>query len=101
MKTLINTLAIAILSLFFVSTGHTADGKKMDHDGIMMKDGKMMVHKDGKSMAMDKEMTLDNGTKVMMDGTCMMKDGTKTMMKNGDMVHMDGTMMTGKMKDKK
>lgn len=64
---------------------------KMDH--IMMKDGKMMVMKGGKSMMMEEDMTLSDGTKVMKDGTMTMKDGTTKMMKEGEMCTMDGKMM--------
>ena len=48
-------------------------------DCIMMKDGKMMVMKGGKSMVMDKEMMMSNGSKVMPNGEVMTKGG-KTMM---------------------
>ncbi len=98
MKTLIKTLAIAILSLSFVSAGFTADDKEMMTDGVMMKDGKMMVMKDGKSTMMTEEMTMKDGTKVMTDGAVTMKDGKKMMMKEGDMMTMEGMMMKGDMK---
>jgi hypothetical protein len=62
-------------------------------DCCMMKDGKMMMIKDGKKMAMDTDMTMPNGTMVMKDGTCTMKDGTKMVMKEGDRMDMDGNMM--------
>lgn len=93
MKTPIKILAVAILSLSFVSTGFTADDKEMMKDHIMMKDGKVMMIMQGKSMPLDKELTLSNGAKVTVDGSVTMKDGTKTMMKEGDMMSMDGTMM--------
>ncbi len=92
MKTLTKFLAVAILSLSFVSTGFS-DDKEMMKDHIMMKDGKVMMIKDGKSMPADKELTLSNGTKVTVDGSVTMKDGTKTMMKEGDMMSMDGEMI--------
>lgn len=75
---------------------------KMDHnmamkkDHVMMKDGKMHVMKDGKTMPMDKDMTMANGTVVMTDGMCTMKDGKTMTMKEGDMMDMNGKM--GKMK---
>jgi len=95
MKTLIKTLIVALLGLSFVSTGFTADDKEAMKDHLMMKDGKMMVMKEGKTMMMEKEMMLKDGTKVMADGTVMMKDGKKMMMKNDDMITMDGKMMKG------
>lgn len=68
-----------------------------DMDGVMMKDGKMMMMKDGKPAGqMTKEMTMSNGTKVMPDGSMMAKDGGKMMMmKDGQMMMMDGKMMDG------
>ena len=99
MKIPIKILAVVILILSFVPTGFTADDKEMMKDHIMMKDGKVMMIKEGKSMPMDKELTLTNGTKVTADGTVTMKDGTKTMMKEGDMMSMDGEMMKHDAKD--
>lgn len=86
-------LAVAILSLSFVSGGFSADNKEIMKDHIMMKDGKVMMIKEGKSMPLDKELPLSNGAKVTPDGTVMMKDGTKTMMKEGDMMGLDGEMV--------
>jgi hypothetical protein len=92
MKTPIKLLAVAILSLSFVSTGFPADDAMMK-DHIMMKAGKVMMIKEGKSMPLDKELTLGNGAKVTPDGAVTMKDGTKMMMKEGDMMSMDGEMV--------
>lgn len=66
---------------------------KASRDGVMMRDGKMWVIKDGKSTAMTAEMTMSNGTKVMTDGTYMTKDGKKMKMKNGESMRMDGELM--------
>lgn len=78
--------------------------KEMQHpkiDHIMMLNGKMLVMKDGKTMPMEKEMTMKNGTKCMTDGTCIAKDGKRTMMKEGEMMDMDGKMMIVLTKDHK
>ena len=99
MKTPIKLLAVAILSLSFVSAGFTADDTDMAKNHIMMKDGKVMMIMQGKGMPLDKELTLGNGTKVMVDGTVTMKDGTKMMMKEGDMMNMDGEMVKHDAKD--
>ena len=66
---------------------------KMKKDCVMMEDGKMMVMKGGKTMGMDKDMTLTNGATVMTDGSVKMKDGTSKQLKNGDCMYMDGKMM--------
>lgn len=64
---------------------------KIDH--IMMKDQKMMVIKDGKMMLMEKEMTLKNGTKCLVNGTCISSDGKKSILKEGEMMDMNGNML--------
>ena len=63
-----------------------------NHDGVMMKEGKMMVMKNGQTMALTQDMILANGTTIMANGTVKMKDGTTTTLKEGDYVKMDGTM---------
>jgi len=74
-----------------------------DMDGVMMKDAKMMMMKDGKAAEpMSKEMTMSDGTKVKPDGSIMMKDGKMMKMKDGQMMTMDGKMMdSGKAMEKK
>jgi hypothetical protein len=66
-------------------------------DCVMMKDGKMMVEKGGKTMDMDKSMTMSNGSVVMPDGSVKMKNGTTKMLKDGDCVYMNGKMTSMKM----
>ena len=87
-----------------VSTGVFAQ-EKMDKmatkkDVVMMKDGKMMMIKEGKTMTMDKDVVLKNGTTVMVDGSIKMKDGKMEKMKNGDAMDMDGNKMKPKTKPK-
>ena len=67
------------------------DSAKMK-DCCMMKDGKMMVMKDGKTIPMEKDMTMKNGTKCTTTGECTMKDGKKMMMNEGDCMDMNGKM---------
>ena len=62
------------------------------HDYVTMKDGKMMVMKEGTMTPMEKDMEMTNGTKVMTDGSVMKKDGNRIMMKEGDKVYMNGAM---------
>ena len=70
--------------------------QEMSSDGIMMKDGVMMVNKNGKTMQMDTEMTLENGMRVMTDGTYIDKNGSTMRMKNGDSMNMAGKIMSMK-----
>jgi hypothetical protein len=79
------------------------DHGKMDHkmkDCVMMKDGKMMVMKDGQKTEMTEDMTLTNGTTVMKDGSVKTSDGKTMTLKNGDWVDMDGKMGSKMSKDK-
>ena len=71
----------------------TMDGNLTKRDRLMLKDGKMVVVKDGKSAPMEMEMTLENGSKVMMDGTVVMKDGTTKKIADTEMILMDGKIM--------
>src|SRR5215469_10097473 len=92
-------LAFAALT---ISLGVFAQGN-MDHkmkDCCMMKDSKMWCMKDGKTMAMDKDMTMKNGTVVMKDGTVKEKNGKTWKMKNGESVDMEGKMMDMAKNDK-
>jgi Domain of unknown function (DUF6799) len=89
------SLIVTAFALLFLSaaagTTHAAEIA-----GVMMKDGKMMMMKDGKATGpMDHDMTMSNGTKVMTDGTMIMKDGSQMHMKDGQMMMMEGKMMDG------
>ena len=81
-----------LIAAMLMAGGVAMAQNAMSNDGVMMKDGKMMVLKDGKTMPMTKEMTMSDGTKVMPDGSVMKKDGTKMMMKDGDGMNMSGMM---------
>jgi hypothetical protein len=63
-------------------------------DGVMMKNGKMMMVKDGQFTVLDHEMTMSNGTTVMADGTWTKKDGTKMKMNEGEHIDMDGKLIS-------
>ena len=94
-KTLKNLIALTVVSAVSVGTLMAGEMKEdaMMHDGVMMKHGKMMVMKDGKTMKMAEDMTMSDGTMVMKDGMVKMKDGKTMKMKNGEMVMMDGKVM--------
>jgi len=62
MKTPIKILPLVIPGLSFVSAGFTDDDKQMLKDHIMMTHGEVMMIKEGKSMPLDKEITLSDGT---------------------------------------
>ena len=73
---------------------------KASHDQVMMRDGKLWVSKDGKTVPMTSDMTMSNGTKLMTDGSYTTKDGKKMKMKNGDSMNMDGQVMKSDMPKK-
>jgi hypothetical protein len=82
-----------MLALVLLAVGIKAqDPKKTEHkkDYVVMKEGKMMVVKDGKTTALDKEMTLADGTRVMSDGKVMMKDGSTKLLRDGESIPLSG-----------
>lgn len=63
----------------------------MHEDGIVMKDGKLMLIKNGEKTAMTQnEISLTDGTIVKKDGTIIRKDGTRTPLNNGEHISMLG-----------
>lgn len=104
MKRIIVLATALFLGLAVSAQEKTMDKKadqKMDHKMamkhcVMMKDGKMMMAKNGDTTAMEKNMTMSNGTMVMTDGMCKMKDGKTMKMQDGDCMCMDGKMMKKK-----
>ena len=70
----------------------TPDGgaKVVIKDCCMMKDGKMVMQKDGKITPMETAMTMENGTVCDINGECTTKEGKKMMMKEGDCMEMSG-----------
>ena len=67
-------------------------------DGVVMKNGKLMMVKNGKKTLMDHEMSMGNGMKVLSNGTIIKKDGTKMMMKEGQYMDMAGNLRNTKTK---
>ena len=65
-------------------------------DGVLMKDGKMMMMKDGKATApMTADMPMPDGTMVTTSGVVKMKDGETKQLNNGEMMLMNGHIMKG------
>jgi hypothetical protein len=86
-----------LLTVCFTASNAFAQTKykhphKILKDCCMMKDGKMMCMKAGKTMPMDKDLTMKNGTKCMTTGDCIMKDGKTMKMKEGECIDMSGKM---------
>jgi hypothetical protein len=70
------------------TTDHAVDYKK---DCLMMKEGRMFMTKDGKTIDMVGDVTLNDGSVVNQKGVVKMKDGSTKLMHNGDCVDMNGT----------
>jgi hypothetical protein len=87
-------LIVAILILLpFASAPDAAE-----MDGVMMRNGKMMIVKHGKpAMPMDDDITMVNGTVVSADGNVKLKGGREFRMRNGQMMTTDGHLMKGGM----
>ena len=91
-------VTLAVVGLFLSVSFLASPVLAVEKDGIMMKDGKLMMMHDGREVSrMDREMTLSNGTKIMMNGKMKMKNGKEMQLQEGQMVMMDGKMMEVKM----
>jgi hypothetical protein len=95
---------LILFAAFLISAGvhaqdtskHKTTTGKSSHmkDCIMMKNGKLMVEKNGTTSEMTQDMTLNNGTVVMKDGTVKTKDGKTVTLKEGECIYMDGKIKT-------
>ena len=65
-------------------------------DGVVMKDGHMMMMKDGRAIErMTADLTMTDGTKVTTSGVVKMRDGEERQLSNGAMMLMNGHLMKG------
>src|ERR1017187_3831665 len=65
--------------------------RMQNHDGVMMKNGEVMVMKNGHASPLTQDLILADGTTVMADGRVKMKEGTTSTLQDGDYFRMDGT----------
>lgn len=63
----------------------------MKGDHIMMREGKVIVLRNGGEMPLEEEVTMSDGTRVMPNGQVLMADGTARMMREGETITMDRT----------
>src|SRR5664279_241842 len=97
-KVLFSLFAITLTLGVFAQDSTNATNKMaprhnmQSHEGVIMKNGKLLMMKNGQTTQMTTDLTLDNGTVVMANGNVKSKDGTTTTLKEGDYVGMDGTM---------
>ena len=98
MKKLLLSVFAIVLSLGVFAQDTQSQNKWKDHEGIFMKNGKVMVIKDGQKTQLLQDTTLSNGTTIMVDGTVKSSNGTTTMLKDGEFVNSDGTISEKKWK---
>ena len=83
---------------------NSMEENEMAETGFEMKNGKMIMvdAKTKTESSMEKDATLNDGTKVMTNGKVIGKDSTTFMLKEGESMWMDGTMMkAGEMMNEK
>ncbi|WP_309640850.1 DUF6799 domain-containing protein [Flavobacterium sp.] len=84
-----------------VNPEKTATQKQYPHpNGYMMKDGKLMMVKEGNMTLVQKDITLSNGTLIMADGNYMEKGKSKMILKEGEHIDMNGNKTPMKPKTK-
>jgi hypothetical protein len=89
MKAIQCILAAGLFSLAAITPLAAAD-----RDGVVMKDGKLMTHKDGENTEVMEDVTLKDGTKVTRSGDVTSTDGTTWKLQEGDKIDNDGTFQT-------
>lgn len=67
-------------------------------DGVMLKDGKMMLTQMGRTTPLTQEMSLVNGTKISPTGTVTTPAGVSTQLAEGDAISLSGRLTTGAQK---
>ena len=83
---------------------NSMEEKEMAEIGFEMKNSKMIMidAKTKTESSMEQDAALNDGTKVMTNGKVLRKDGTAFMLKEGESMWMDGTMMkAGEMMNEK
>ena len=106
MKT-ISLLILAFAFCFNASAQTTSDtshhrmrnnySQSKNNEHYVMKDGKLMMDKNGTMSAVDNDVTLSNGTTITTDGKVTSKDGTTQTLKEGDRVGANGKVWGNKM----
>lgn len=69
-------------------------GAEMLKDGVLMKDGKIMLTELGHTDPLAADKTLVNGTKISTTGLITARDGTTTQLQEGDEVSLSGRVTT-------
>ena len=84
------------LMLVAFALGMTLPSLVAAMDGVVMKDGRMMMMKDGRATEqMTADITMQDGTKVTTSGVVKMRDGEEKQLNNGAIMLMNGHIMKG------
>src|SRR3954465_8351341 len=86
LKCLASVTIIAGLSFFPLHAENLAM-----FNGAIMRDGKMLVMKDGDTTPMEKDIVMSNGATVTTDGKVKVKGAKTVTLKEGQIVQTDGT----------
>ncbi len=71
-------------------THHEYSKTNMNHERYMLKDGKLMMDKNGKKTDVTNDVTLSNGTTITTDGKVTWKNGKTQTLQNGEVIDMNG-----------
>ena len=61
-----------------------------NEDRVIMRDGRMLIVRNGKLRPMDLDMTMEDGTQVTTKGSVMRPNGTVHQMQDGEVINMKG-----------
>jgi hypothetical protein len=61
----------------------------MEDDMLMMKDGQLLILRDGEMIALLEDMILPDGTRITIDGRVVMIDGTYAALVEGQAIIVD------------
>lgn len=115
MKKLITVIAASLFAFASFGQNSTSGSKtemdkkmekesKKSHDMDMlhyeMEDGQLMEVKEGNSMPLTRDVTLDDGSVLMKNGTLKKKDGSTKQIRDGECVYKDGDVEKSKLKKK-
>ncbi|MDB6055667.1 MAG: hypothetical protein JWN25_3190 [Verrucomicrobiales bacterium] len=89
-----NALWVKVLSISVIITGLSVAEANAENlamfNGAIMRDGKMLIMKDGDTTPMEKDLIMSNGATVSKDGKVKLKGAKTTTLKEGQIVQMDG-----------
>ncbi len=89
-KVITGLFALLMVFCFTVNTSYAQDRGADNNERYMMKDGKMMHVKEGKTVAMEGDVKLKNGKMCKRTGEYTRTDGKRDRLKEGQCIDLDG-----------